>query len=121
MQNDKNLQERKFKTPYLNSKYIAPVLLVVAIAMAFTVNKENTFAFLSSKEIKNAESFVSSLDDSEKNIVMQHVVQTEPLRTDIFASPNQLLVYFADMSESNYEDIIKKLPIEEKKKYNASI
>ncbi|MES2837794.1 MAG: amino acid permease [Bacteroidota bacterium] len=119
MQNDKTLPERKFKTPYLNSKYIAPVLLLVGFTLSFTINKENTFAFLSSKEIKNAESFVGSLDESEKNIVMQHVVKTEPLRTDIFASPNQLLAYFTDMSESNYEDVIKKLPIDEAKKYNS--
>lgn len=119
MQNDKNLPERKFKTPYLNSKYIAPALLILVITMSFTINKENTFAFLASKEIKNAESFVASLDESEKNIVMQYVVKTEPLRTDIFASPNQLLAYFADMSESNYEDVIKQLPIDEAKKSNS--
>ena len=40
--------ERKFKTPYINSQYIAPVLLVLAIVLAYTYNHDSFVSFITS-------------------------------------------------------------------------
>ncbi len=46
LQNKKDIPRGKFKTPYINSKFIMPVLVVVAIALSFTYNKEATMNFI---------------------------------------------------------------------------
>lgn len=42
--------ERKFKTPYINSQYIAPVLLVAAIVLAYTYNHDSFVSFITSSD-----------------------------------------------------------------------
>jgi basic amino acid/polyamine antiporter, APA family len=50
LQNKPNIPRGKFKTPYINSKYIMPALLAVAIIFSFTYNKQNTLAFIFNDE-----------------------------------------------------------------------
>jgi len=52
----------KFKTPYINSKWIAPVLLVLSIVLTFAFNPLGAKEFLKSKEIKlDAKRFDSTI------------------------------------------------------------
>jgi basic amino acid/polyamine antiporter, APA family len=46
LQNNPNIPRGKFKTPYINSKYIMPALFVAAVIVSFTYNKQNTLAFI---------------------------------------------------------------------------
>ncbi len=46
LQNNPNIPRGKFKTPYINSKYIMPALFVFAVIISFTYNKQNTLAFI---------------------------------------------------------------------------
>ncbi len=41
--------ERKFRTPYINSQFIAPVLLVLAVALGYIYNHDAMVAFVSSR------------------------------------------------------------------------
>jgi len=41
-----NPVERKFKTPYLNSQYIAPVLFIAAVLLAYKYNKAHFLGFI---------------------------------------------------------------------------
>jgi len=43
-----NKPERKFKTPYLNSQYIAPIIFIGTFIAAYIFNYENLMAFLCS-------------------------------------------------------------------------
>jgi amino acid transporter len=59
----------KFKTPYINSKWIAPVLLVLAIVLTFVFNPWGAKEFLRSKEIRlNAESFAAAMDSGNESL-----------------------------------------------------
>jgi basic amino acid/polyamine antiporter, APA family len=46
MQNDTEVIRGKFKTPYLNAKYIMPLLSIVAAALTFMYNQEGIADFL---------------------------------------------------------------------------
>lgn len=46
LQNKPNIPRGKFKTPYINSKYIMPALLTAAAIFSFTYNKQNTMEFI---------------------------------------------------------------------------
>lgn len=41
--------ERKFRTPYINSQFIAPALLVLAVALGYVYNHDAMLAFVSSR------------------------------------------------------------------------
>jgi APA family basic amino acid/polyamine antiporter len=63
----KNIPRGKFKTPYINSKFIAPLLLVGVIAFAFTSKKTETMAFLTNQnKMNDAATIVTSLDEIKK-------------------------------------------------------
>jgi amino acid transporter len=68
--------ERKFKTPYVNSKYIVPALFLAGIAVAFTVNGERVEDFLSFRQLKTQPEFLSSVTTevqvSAKEFFAQH-------------------------------------------------
>lgn len=42
--------ERKFKTPYINSQYIVPVLLVSAVVLSYLYNHDNFISFITSSD-----------------------------------------------------------------------
>jgi len=66
LQMSKTQIERKFKTPYLNSKYIMPSLFVLGIATAFYLNTERVEDFLSFRQIKTTEEFITQLPAEQK-------------------------------------------------------
>jgi amino acid transporter len=59
LQNNTNIPRGKFKTPYINSKYIMPTLFVFALIISFTYNKQNTLAFIFNDEKMNEATEIS--------------------------------------------------------------
>lgn len=45
LQNKPNIPRGKFKTPYVNGKYVMPFLLIGTIIFSFTYNKQSTMSF----------------------------------------------------------------------------
>ncbi|MFO0322228.1 MAG: amino acid permease [Bacteroidota bacterium] len=48
-----NLPERKFKTPYINSQFIAPIILLLALLLSYIFNRNDVVNFLGSFEVGN--------------------------------------------------------------------
>jgi amino acid transporter len=59
LQNNPNIPRGKFKTPYINSKYIMLALFVGAVIISFTYNKQNTLAFIFNDEKMNEATEIS--------------------------------------------------------------
>ena len=66
LQMDPNPPERKFKTPYINSKYTIPVLFVIGIIVSFTANKTNTINFFKVQHLKEKEEIIAALDVQDR-------------------------------------------------------
>ncbi len=63
LQNKPNIPRGKFKTPYINSKFILPVLIVVGLVYAFGYNQKATIDFIVNEtQIDNPETIVTSLN-----------------------------------------------------------
>jgi len=118
LQNKPNIPRGKFKTPYINSKYIVPVLLIAGLAFAFTYNKENTIAFLTNeKQVNTPEDIVTSLDQSQTKIVYEFLIfknENDASITDLEA----LLSKYQE-NETQYKSTIDSLPIAENVKYQS--
>ena len=117
LQNKKDIPRGKFKTPYVNSKYVFPLLLIIGIGIAFTVNKKDTVAFLTNEKQVNAPAdIVTSLNKEQTKQVYNYLVsfKKEVVTTDL----EKLLSSFNE-NESNYKTIVDKMPIEESLKYDC--
>ena len=86
LQNKKDIPRGKFRTPYINSKYIFPLMILTGLILAFTVNKQSTIDFLANKEqINSPENIVTSLskEESQKVYNFLSTLQKENSNNDI--------------------------------------
>ena len=117
LQNKPNIPRGKFKTPYVNSKYIFPFLLVVGCIVSFTKFQENTISFITNKkQINSPETIITSLNNDETKAVNTYMVKlVDTKNTDIEKELNS----FLDKDAKTYQKVIDNLPIDSSKKYET--
>jgi basic amino acid/polyamine antiporter, APA family len=117
LQNRPDVQRGKFKIPYVNSKYIIPVVLVGALFVAFTTYKKETLAFITNEtKVYSPVAFITSLNKEELQIV----------KNEISASPVVLQgkqidaeAYLNNLSPEQYDSFIAKSVIDYHLKYES--
>jgi amino acid transporter len=118
LQNQPDIPRGKFKTPYINSKYIVPVLLLAGLSFAFTYNNQATMAFLTNeKQVNSPEDIVTSLDQIQTKVVYEFLIfknEKDAVNSDLEAILSQ---YNTD--ETTYKNIVDSLPIDENLKYQS--
>lgn len=117
LQNKPDVQRGKFKIPYANAKYIAPLLFIGGLAIAFTQFKKETLAFVTNEaKVLSPVAFVTSLNSEELQTVKQ----------EISASPVVLQgkqidaeAYLSNLKTEQYESFMNKSSIAYNKKYES--
>lgn len=117
LQNRPDVQRGKFKIPYINAKFIIPVLFIGGLAIAFTQFKKETVGFFTNEaKLVSPVSFVTSLNNEELQIV----------KNEISASPIVLQgkqidaeAYLSNLKEAQYESFMSKSSIDYHKKYES--
>lgn len=93
LQNKPDIPRGKFKTPYVNGKFIMPVLLIGTIVLLFTQFKTETMDFLSNKkELKSHEEMITDL--SAKEVEQLLLVVSDKDKTGIDRLGSDLTAYF---------------------------
>lgn len=120
LQNKPNIPRGKFKTPYVNAKYIMPVALVIGLIISFTYNKENTMAFLTNeKEMNNPSTIVTSLNEKEAKEIYEHLLKNDINNVTTGSQDlEHILSYYRDKTDQ-YPAIVDALPIAENIKYES--
>ncbi len=117
LQNKKDIPRGKFKTPYINAKYIFPIALVLGLFFAFTYNNKATMRFITNEtQVNSPSAIVTALNPSETDKVYQYLVglETKQSTSDVEALLSQ---YQED--EAKYEAIVAGLPISNEIKYES--
>jgi APA family basic amino acid/polyamine antiporter len=117
LQNKKDIPRGKFKTPYVNSKFVFPLLMLIGIGIAFTVNKESTMAFLTNEKQVNAPAdIVTSLSKEQSKQVFDYLAAQNPTTetTDLEALLSSL-----NENETAYKAVVDALPIDNTLKYES--
>ncbi len=117
LQNRPDVQRGKFKIPYVNSKFVIPVIFVAVLVLAFTKFKVETNAFITNApQINSPVTFITSLNSTELETVKQ----------EISASPIVLQgkqidaeAYLNSLSEEQYGQFIAKSSISYDKKFES--
>jgi amino acid transporter len=118
LQNKTDIPRGKFKTPYINSKYIMPALLALAIILSLTLNKEATLAFLKNEpQLNDATTIITKSKGSGADDIKNYLIKTDS--AGLAASNNDVEEYLDNLDESAYSSTVNSLPINDKIKFNT--
>ena len=117
LQNRPGVQRGKFKIPYVNSKFIIPIVFIASIAVAFTSFKTETMAFISNEtKVNGPVTFITSLTDTElatvKNEISASPVVLQGKQIDAEA-------YLNNLTPAQYDEFMSKSAIQYDKKYES--
>ena len=117
LQNKPDIPRGKFKTPYVNSKFVFPLLMIIGISIAFTINRQTTMDFITNeKKINDPTTIIKSLDNEQTKVVFDFLKTkvTDYKNDDI---ENVLGFFYNDAMM--YKNVVDSLPIDDSLKYES--
>jgi amino acid transporter len=105
LQNDTNVTRGKFRTPYLNAKFVYPISILFIGAYMYIYQYDSTLAFINnSPKIFGIEETITKLDDNELSTVRTSILKNDSLN---YVNHNSDLVhYFNSFSELESANIL---------------
>jgi amino acid transporter len=120
LQNRTDIPRGKFKTPYINSKYIFPILIVIALIFSFGYNKEATMGFITNETKTNDSEFIiTSLNKEETQKVYDYLLSIEGKTNATEKLDVEHLLSQYQEDDAKYETVVAGLPISDSIKYES--
>ncbi|RZJ64631.1 MAG: amino acid permease, partial [Flavobacterium sp.] len=119
LQNKPNIPRGKFRTPYANSKYVMPLLIVAGLVFSFTYNKKETMAFITNeRQINTPAGIVTSLSKEQAAEVYNSL-----LARDVANGTQDLeqILGAYEGDEAQYTRLVEELPIDNELKYESGL
>lgn len=121
LQNDPSAPRGKFKTPYINSKFIMPVLVITAGVLLFTQASQETMDFIkNTPKIYSPSDFVGNLEKDEIEACRAQIMTADSAA--LAACGGDIEKYLSETSETDYgryETLIQGFRIAEEKKFES--
>lgn len=118
LQNKKDIPRGKFKTPYVNSKFVFPFLIAFGLLFAFTVKKKDTMDFITNeKQINDPATIVTSLDKEQAQQIYLHLTENS-VANEKESDLEQILSNYAE-DDAAYKKVVDSLPIDNSLKYES--
>ena len=122
LQNKPNIPRGSFKTPYVNSKYIIPLALIVGLFFLFTYNKQTTMDFLTNEQqINSPESIVTSIDKNQTLLVYEYLAKFDKENVTSTTPDLEKILSRYYENDEQYKSVIKALPIDDSLKYEKGL
>ncbi|SHM35079.1 amino acid permease [Flavobacterium xanthum] len=120
LQNRTDIPRGKFKTPYVNSKFILPVLIVIGLVFAFGYNKKATMDFITNEtQINSSEAIITSLNKEETKKVYAYLVGVDAKNSTDKTPDLELLLNQYQEDDAKYSSVIAGLPLADSVKYES--
>jgi amino acid transporter len=120
LQNKTDIPRGKFKTPYVNSKFIMPVLISIGLVIAFGYNKKATMDFITNEtQINNAADIITSLDKEQTAKVYDYLVSVDAKNSSTQTPDLERLLSQYQQDDAKYAAVISGLPVNESIKYQS--
>ncbi len=108
LQNKTDVPRGKFKTPYVNGKFVLPVLLVGSLVLAFTKFKNETIDFLTNKsQLKETKDLIVDLSEKEATALKAEIKKTDVVGLNRVGS--DLLAYFEQEPKIDLQDALENV------------
>ncbi|WP_448607099.1 amino acid permease [Paenimyroides ceti] len=116
---DKNIPRGKFKTPYINSKFVLPFLTAIGILYALTINQQNTWDFITNKaQIVDPITLVTSLDKPQSEAMLNYLGENDYIQTTEHADDLEyILTHIKEKTTGNYQQIVENAPVSDSLKF----
>jgi len=120
LQNKPNIPRGKFKTPYMNSKFIMPVLLIIGLVYAFGYNQKATMDFITNEtQINNPADIVTALDKTHTAKVYDYLVTVDAKNRTNEKPDLELLLSKYEQDDAKYASVVAGLPVSDSIKYES--
>lgn len=120
LQNKTDIPRGKFKTPYINSKFIMPVLLIIGVVFAFGYNKKASMDFITNEtQINNAADIITALNKEETKKVYDYLVTLDAKNSTMDTPDLENLLSQYQTDDTKYAAVIAGLPIADALKYES--
>lgn len=120
LQNKKDIPRGKFKTPYINGKYVMPFLLVGTIIFAFSYNKDATMRFITNeKQLVKPTDMLTSIKPLEVVKIKETLMKIDAINFE--KNEKDVDVYLSSLDEKKYLTIVNTLGIDESKIYDSGL
>ncbi|MES2798776.1 MAG: amino acid permease [Bacteroidota bacterium] len=111
LQNKKDIPRGKFRTPYLNGKYIFPLLVMGGLVLAFTTFKSDTMAFVQNHaKLKKSDEIITGLTAKEATALSSMVMDADEIGMKRFGS--DLIDYFAQEPKMELVSALKAAKVQ---------
>ena len=120
LQNRTDIPRGKFKTPYVNSKFIMPILLIIGLVFAFGFNEKATMDFITNKtQVNSPSSIITSLNKEETKLVSDYLIALEGEKAAEASSDLENLLSKHAEDDVKYESVVAGLPVSDAIKYES--
>lgn len=120
LQNKTDIPRGKFKTPYVNSKFIMPVLMIIGLVFAFVYNKKNTMDFITNEtQINSSAAIITSLNKEETQKVYNYLVSVDAKNATTGTPDLEFLLSQYQQDDTKYASVIAGLPVSDSIKYES--
>ncbi|TKC05664.1 amino acid permease [Pedobacter polaris] len=117
LQNRPDVQRGKFRIPYVNSKFIVPIVFIAVIIFSFVQYKAETTAFITNEtKINDPVTFITSLSATELETVKKEI-STSPVVLQ--GKQIDAEAYLNNLTPVQYDDFMAKSSISFDKKYES--
>lgn len=118
MQVQPDAPKGKFRTPYINSKWIYPLLLIAGIAYLFTSHKQDTMAWLSNeKEMYGVEDLLHHATESQVAAMQAEVIRQDSAAWA--ANGENLSAYLESLDGDQYAAFVAASPLPDAARYES--
>ena len=118
LQNKPDVPRGKFKTPYVNAKYIFPGMLLLGLIVAMQLYKQDIVNFVTNKpQLNDAQTLVTSLDKKQAKVVANHLYELKLVKNNAIDLEATLSSFEKDAKA--YHAIVDSLPIDVHLKYES--
>ncbi|MBQ0908715.1 amino acid permease [Flavobacterium sp. F-328] len=120
LQNKPDIPRGKFKTPYVNSKFIMPILLLIGVVYAFVYNKKATMDFITNETQTNSSAaIITSLTKEETIKVYDYLVGLDAKNATTDTPDLEQILNQYQEDEAKYAEVVKGLPVADALKYES--
>lgn len=118
LQNKPDMPKGKFKTPYVNSKYIMPLAVVLGLFYAFQFNTKATMDFVTNEpQVNSATDIITSLNTADSKKVYAYLMEAGHLKKAESNPDLEKLLSQYENDDAQYAAIVAHLPIADSLKY----
>jgi len=120
LQNKTDIPRGKFKTPYVNSKYIVPVLILIGLVYSVQYNQKSTLDFITNeKKIYAPEDIVTSLTPEQSKQVYNYLASFDANNATTSTPDLEVILSQYSDNEDQYQSVVEALPINDSQKYET--